>query len=338
MRTLKTNWLTIILFLLLNICILFAVNYALGYIMNGEYMPYGLSRNHLELVRDDQSIEQLKDIIEIDNYDNLIMIAEVEDSNYIGLLDLQNKYYTQSTKAIYPIAYRYFSKDDYISGARVGVLVNHCDFFDVESVKSGNVAYQLDEVLNCLESPNLMAYPINSLQNIFSIDFSEVSRVFVDSTDIEEINTVKFKLKEHGFISADKDHNISIFGAILYSLQGGRYQQFLITAGISVFILYNLMLFIHFWTHKSYIRISRIVGGTLKSMLPSTLILTGVLSLLLSSLSYLIIVYFKYFGTNYISFVSFGKVSIFLLLSNLFFVTINLILHNKSTQNLMGRL
>lgn len=337
MRMIKSNGLIIVLFLIVNICILFATNYAVGYLINNEFMPYDLSENYLELTRNQQSTTQAKEIIDINDYEALIVIAEVDDTASIGLLDLQSKYYIQSTKVTFPTYYRYFSKYDYHSGAQVGVVVNHCDFFDVEAVKGSNVTYQLDDVLNCLEAPVWADHSIHLLQNIYAIDFSKVTRVFVDSTDIKEVNLVQGKLEQYGFTSVDRDHNVSVFGAIVYSLQGGRYQQFLITAGISAFSLYILMFFVYFRKHKSYIRISKIVGGTLKSMLATTLVITSVIGLILSSLVYLILYYFKYTGTNYMSFSIFWRVQIFLLICNLILVTVNLVLHNKYTQNLTRR-
>lgn len=93
MGMLKRNWLIIVLFLIVNSSVLFAVNYAVGYIVNNEFMPYGLSENYLELTRSEQSPDQVREIIDIDDYKNLIVIAELDDSDSVGLLDQQPLHY-----------------------------------------------------------------------------------------------------------------------------------------------------------------------------------------------------------------------------------------------------
>ncbi|MBM7541114.1 hypothetical protein [Amphibacillus cookii] len=323
--------------LLTNVCLLFTANYAVASIINEELVPYELSQNYVKLTRIKKTTAQAQDIIDFNDYDQLIIIAEINDSHVVGLLDLQMKFYNQSTKAIAPHMYRYFSEDDYTSGAPVGFVVNSCDFVDVEAVKTSKTTYQLDEVINCLYSEVWDEHAINMVQNMYSIDFTKVTRVFIDSTDSQEVTMAKRKLIDHGFASVDKDYNLSVVNIFLDSLSRGKHEQFLTVASLSVFILYVSMAFLFFHRYTKYIRVSRMVGGNFKRMLLFTSTVTAVISLILSNIAYLVLFYFKFIDVYYINFEIFLKIQLFMLLCNLILATVNLSLYYKRTENLARR-
>lgn len=338
MKILRDNLLIITLSLLTNICLIFAINYSIGEKIFEELIPYNLSENYIEFVRNEPKTVQAKEIIEFTNYDNLVVIAELGDSRSVGLLDLQMKFYNQATKATAPSVYRYFSKKDYTSHAKVGILINSCDFLNVDSVKSERNTYQLDEVINCFQTDVWDYGSINMVQNIYSVDFNEVTRVFVDSTDIKEVRTIKEKLLSHGFVSVDKNNNIPVLNTLIDSVFGSKHEQFLVTASISVFMIYVFMSFLFSQKYKKYVRVSRIVGGKFKTMMKSTLMITGIISLILSSLMCFIILYFEFIGVNYLSLMNFLKIQVFMLLCNLFLTAINLYMIFKHAEYLTRRL
>lgn len=338
MKILRDYWLIITLSLLTNICLLFAINYSIGSKISEELIPYNLSENYIELARNEQTIEQTKEIIDFNKYDNLVVIAELGDSRSVGLLDLQMKFYNQATKATAPSVYRYFSKKDYMSHAKVGILINSCDPLDIDSVKSSKTNYQLDEVINCFRTDVWDYGLINMAQNIYSVDFNEVTRVFVDSPDIQEVKTIEKKLLNHGFVSVDKNYNIPIFNTIMDSVSRSKHEQFLVTASISVFIIYLFMSFVFSKKYIKHIQVSRIVGGEFKIMVKLTLVTTGIISLIISGLVCLIILYFEFIGVNHLSLVNFLKIQVFMLLCNLILASVNLYISYKHTENLTRRL
>ncbi len=300
-------------------------------------MPYELSQNYVELTRIKKTDTQAQDIIDFNDYDQLVVIAEINDSHVVGLLDLQMKFYNQSTKAIAPHIYRYFSKEDYMSGAAIGFAVNTCDFVDVEAVKAMNSSYELDEVINCLYSEVWDEGTIDMVQNIYSIDFTKVARVFIDSPDSEEVIMAKSKLTDHGFASVNKDYKLSAVNIFLDSLSRGKHEQFLTVASLSVFALYVSMSVLFFHRYTKYIRVSRIVGGNFKRMLIFTFTVTAAISLILSCLAYLVLFYFKFINAYYMTFDIFLKIQVFMLLCNLILTTLNLSLYYKRTRNLTRR-
>lgn len=337
MKIFRYNWLIITLSLLTNICLLFATNYSIG--AKKELNPYNLSENYIELAKNSQTTAQIKEIIDFANYDNLIVIAELGDSRSVGLLDLQMKFYNEATKATAPSVYRYFSKNDYMSHAKVGILINSCDFFNVDSVKSSKTNYKIDDVINCFHTDVWDYGLINMVQNIYSLDFNEVTKVFVDSPDIQEVKKIEKKLLNHGFVSIDNsnENNIPVMNAIIDSIFGSRHEQILVIASISVFIVYVFMSFLFAQRYKKHVRVSRIVGGEFKIMMKSTLMTTGLISLILSGLVYLIILYFEFIGNNHLSLVNFLKIQLFILLCNLILAAVNLYINYKHAEYLTRR-
>ncbi|MCM3741606.1 hypothetical protein M3210_15235 [Oceanobacillus luteolus] len=337
MKILKNNWLIILLSLLTNICILFAVNYAMGNIINGDLKPYNLSENFVEFNRSQQSSAQANEIINFNEYDNLIVIAEVGESGTVGLLDLQMKYYKEATKATAPTVYRYFSELDYLNQTKVGIIVNNCDFMNVEEVKASNIEYQLDEVINCIETEVWEYGSIYKVQNIYSVDFTEVTRVFVDSTELQEISSISNKLLEHGFINIDKNYNIPILKTVLDAFSGRKHEQFLVSASVSVLAIFIFMAFIFFQKYKKHVKVSRIVGGNFKTMMKFTLISVGMISLMLSCIAYLVLLYFEGIGSNYLSLMNFFKIQGVMLLCNSILAIVNLSIIYKNAENLTRR-
>lgn len=80
------------------------------------------------------------------------------------------------------------------------------------------------------------------------------------------------------------------------------------------------------------------MGGEFKIMMKSTLMITGIISLILSSLMCLIILYFEFIGVNYLSLMNFLKIQVFMLLCNLFLVAVNLYINYKHAEYLTRRL
>lgn len=334
MKILKNNWLIIVLSLFTNSCLVFAINYSLGEKKFEELIPYNLSENYLEFNNSEQKNVQAKEIINFNNFKNLVVIAKIGDLNTVGILDLPMRFYIQATKEIVPSSYRYFSKDDYISQKKVGIVINNCDSSNIDSVKSSKSKYQLDEVINCFKSDVWDYNSINLIQNIYSVDFSATSKVFVDSTDMSEVNTIKNILLTNGFVLVTKNENIPIFNALLDSIQGGKYEQFIVTACISVLIVYILMSFIFSQKYEKYIRISRVVGGEFKLMLKSIIVKTTIVSLILSCLACLIIFHFEDLNTNHLSPLNMLKIQVFMLFCNITLATVNLYINYKRSENL----
>lgn len=337
MKILRSAGLIIILSLLTNMCILFVLNYAISNTIHEDLLPYNLSENYIELVNKEQISAQVQEIIDFHDYDHLIVIAEMRDSRTVGLLDLQMKYYKEASKVTVPNINRYFSEKDYSSGAQVGILVNTGDIFDLEGAKASKTTYELDEVINSLYSDLWDYGSVNLLQNLYSVDFNEVTRVFVDSTDFREINRIKNELLNHGFKIVEKERDIPLLPVLLTSMSRGKNQRFLVVANISVFVMYIYMSFVFFLNYKKYIRVSRIVGGDFIMMIKSVLLTTGVISLIVSGIAYLLTFYFEYLGVNNISLINFLKVQGFMLLCNLMLTQVNFTINYKLTDNLARR-
>ncbi len=316
---------------------MFAVNYAVGSKIEGELMPYNLSENYLEFERREQTTASTTEVIDFTNFDQLIVIAEVDDSNSAGILDLQMKFYNEVTKATAPNVYRYFSEKDYSSQAKVGIVMNTCDFFDVESVKNSKNDYRLDEVINCFQSDIWDSESINLLQNLYSINFNEVMKIFVDSPDVQDVHKIESALLNHGFINVERNYTIPLVSTLLASLFGSKNEQFLVSASISILITYIFMAFLFFSKYKKYVQVSRIVGGNFKVMMKSTLMITVIMSLLLSILASIVLIYFYFIGVNHLSLVNFVKLQVFMLLCNLLLVLLSLVFKYKQAENLIGR-
>lgn len=338
MKTLEKNWSIITLSLLANLCLLFALNYSTGQRIYEEVIPYNLSQNYIELKRSEQSVKQPKELIDFTKYGHLIVIAELVDSRSVGLLDLQMKYYSEASKVTAPSVYRYFSEDDYRNHSKVGILINDCDFFDIDSVKSSKNTYRLDEVINCFQTDVWDYGKITMIQNIYSVDSNEIARVFIDSSDIEEIRMIKKELLNDGFTSVGRNDNIPILGTVIDSIFGDKHERFMMIASVSVFLIYIFMSFLFSGKYMKFIRISKVVGGDFKMMLGLIIKITVVISLVISCLATLMILYFDFLSTNYLSIMVFLKIQLFMFLCNLIVVVVSFYMNHKRIKNLTGRL
>lgn len=310
------------------------MNYSVGQKIYANKIPYNLTNQYMEFDNKQHKAVRAKDVIDYTQYKNLIVIAELRQSQTAGLLDLPMSYYSKATKLTAPREYRYFSKDDYRQQKKVGIGINSCDSSNIASVKSSKERYQLDEVINCFHTDVWDYGGINVIQNIYSIDFQEVTKLFVDSTERTELKVVKAKLQAAGFDLITKNNKISLFQAMKDSIIGRKQEQFLVSANITVLLLYIVMSFFYSHKYDRILQISRIVGGETKQMLPVVILPTIIISIIILCCAYLLIFYFEYINANYLSLLNFIKIQLFMLVCNVLIVTANLFINFKNAENL----
>lgn len=319
MRLVKDNVIIGVLFFFTNLCLILSVNYSLGSTITSIPRPYNLSANFVQL----ESSEPIKanyfnEILQSGkSSESLVFIVKTKDISNVGVYDPSMVLYQQSSKIVVPSIYRYFSDIDYSNGTSVGILVNSCDFIEVDKVKNSYKDYQVDEIINCMHVYNFDGTSVQFMQNLFSIDESAISTIFIDGRNVREIQNITEKLSEYGFeevIAVNK--NISILKSVSNSLFGSRYQQFMITSGIVMMLLFYYMLGLSFTKHKKNITVSQIVGATYPALLKKTLQGTFGISLFFGFLSYFMVIYLQLNKISFISLENYIKLELTLILTN----------------------
>ena len=330
--SIKKNMLIILYFIIVNCIIILSINYMIG--NDIEEFPYGLSENYIVLHTDNNEKKNSGfDFLNLNK--NITVIAETNDKLVIGLYDPTMKYYINSTKFINPKVFRYFSSEDYTNKHRVGIVTDSISNIgqNIDMSKIENF-YKID-VINIFDTNSLIAENTSRVvMNLFSIEPSKITTIYIDSPDINKIEGVKNEIKKYGYEEMSVENKKPILKTIYNSLQGKRYVKFIMySSGFAYFsLLYVLAVYL--FKYDKYLYISRMFGATFTSMLKlvfTRVFLTCILINLFSSS--LMLVYLERLNKNYMTSLNFLKVQIFLTASFMIvFLVKYFILFKKSKQ------
>lgn len=184
----------IIYVFLLNIFLIFGINYLVGTIKSDNL--YGLSNNHILIEPKAGEKFKYKDLEFLKRYNDIIVVAETNKDNLIGLYDPSMEYYIFSTKFVNPKDYRYFSYDDYKSNSKVGILIDSVDKIKEYGLNSIDISYLENDydikIINIFDT-NSKIYrdKLRIVQNLFSMGEQEIDYISIDSDNLNEIHEIK---------------------------------------------------------------------------------------------------------------------------------------------------
>lgn len=331
--SIKKNILIILFFLTVNCIIILSINYMIG--NDIKESPYGLSENYVILHSDNNVSKKNMGFDFLNLNKNITVIAETNDKLVIGLYDPNMKYYINATKFINPKIFRYFSSEDYTNKHKVGIVIDSISNVERNIDMSKIEKFYKIDVINIFDTNSLIAQNNpRVVMNLFAIEPSKISTIYIDSYDINKIEEAKNEIKKYGYEEMRINNEKSIIRTIYNSLQGKKYVKFIMySSGFAYFsLLYVLAVYL--LKYDKYLYISRMVGATFTSILK--LVFTHILLIciiidLISSC--LMLVYLESINKNYMTLLNFFEVQIFLTTSFIsVFLVKYFILFKKSKQ------
>lgn len=259
----KSIWM-LILFIAVNCTIIYGLNYIISNIRSNT--PYGLSENFLHFNKTINNNQY--DIDFLNNNNDIVAIAQTNDSRIIGIYDPEMKYYINATKFTIPRKFRYFSSQDYMSKSNVAVVLDSIDQiiengFNNDDYSNLTEEYNMD-VINIFDYNSMIARnDIKVIKNLFSFDLGQIKEIYIDSENTVSLNNIKKELESRGFEEKKQSMDNNLIKIILeYSFEK-KYTQFVLLSSFSTWLTSIITCLIYAQKDKKFIYISRIFGGAL---------------------------------------------------------------------------
>lgn len=340
----KRNILIILLLFIVDCIVILSINYMIGNDF-GE-TPYGLSENYI-ILHSDNNIQNNNNGFDFSNFNkDITVIAETTDDSVIGLYDPTMKYYINSTKFINPEELRYFSTEDYAEKHKVGIIVNSIynksQNIDLSKINISKIEsdYNID-VINIFDigsriSENIGEQPSLLVVNLFALDYSKITNLYLDSTDNKKLKEAKNELMKFGYKKINIDNEMSIMQSINNSFLGNKYVKFILYSSVFAYLLLLYVLVIYLHKYDKYLCISRSFGATFGSMIKlayARLFITSILINMISSL--FMFVYLEIINKNYMTLLNILKVQSFVTASLMIVFLVKYIVVFKKSRLIM---
>ncbi|MFV0479885.1 MAG: hypothetical protein ACK5LZ_04880 [Anaerorhabdus sp.] len=330
MIKIKKAWPLVVLFFFINIISVFSINYFFGDLVFEERTPFELSENYVEFYRVENTDIDWLNLINVEEYKKVTIFSITQDPRVIGVFDLRLWYYNRSSKITGINQYRYFSEEDYKNRNNVAIGINFCDFargMTQDEINNTKAVFKVDDVIHCLYVYN-MPQETMIFKNLYAIQGKDISRVYVDSYDLNQLNQLEVILNNAGFKKMNKKYTAPlIIEGIISAMNGRPYQKHILQTFLATLLIYCVTVFISRAAYLSEFRIHQVLGATPLKIYLQTIMKIIVGTVLGSFLMALTIPYLDLVvKANYIDLITFLKIQSFFLILNTLVFSINFLI------------
>ncbi len=262
----KKNLFLCILYIVTNIIVIMAVNYAVGRAIS---FPYEMGKNHIVL-RNYERRDQTDGFDFVLNK-AVVIVAETDEPLLRGIYDPQMRFFITSTKILDPTSIRYFSMKDYEAKNKVGIVTAPIlkilnttrDFSQV------NAQTEILEKRFGVQSIMMMEPEsfkdgreedeVSMLANLLVLNPDDVRTVYLDSENRQDLQHVKEEFIKRGYVAEHKK-NYDLVAALEYGL-GVKYAYFVLLSAVFAYILFLYSAYLYFSKFEKHISISKVSGA-----------------------------------------------------------------------------
>lgn len=261
MKYLRKSILLILLSASAFVMSLLAINYSVGmYRYHQNPLPYHLSFHAIGFEYRMESDEGLRELCSLEDT-NLVMILEKNQGKELGVYDPGMVYYSDSFVFEVLGEYRYFSREDYETGRRVGVYVNS-NPQDISFLIDQINYRKKDGVITGLASSPLADKGAYVVWNFFALKPQKGDLIYVDSNSPEVIEKVRKLLVGLDCVELEleKGEETDLGEAIGYGLMA-KYSAYMLFGAAFVLVFAAVSFFIFMAGQKRRIFLNELYGG-----------------------------------------------------------------------------
>lgn len=223
-------------------------------------IPYGLSFNYVKLSK--TSTIKTMDVIDITTNDNVSIISEYNDCDYIAIYDPLFKFYDSLMLVTSIGNVRYFSHSDYANSAKVGIKV--CDIGlpgGISIIDSINTPL-VDECISLINSLSLFYKSnINFILNQTSLEHL-ADTVYIDGNDTVSLENFSKKLTSLGYIITNETTSTKGVKYFISNIfPGSPYEAIVLIASLSLYPIFLFCCIIFLYNKKNILAIHKLHGG-----------------------------------------------------------------------------
>lgn len=296
---------------------------------------YNMSRKFLKFQKNDNYKNGLNLNFLLD-YKDVDVIVETNKRDTIGVYNPTMIYYINSSKVRSLGTFRYFSTNDYKTKSNTAIyFVEDLDNFNnIEIEKlSENSGFNIINIF--LEDSAIYKSGVKFVVNLFSLDSSDITKIYVDSKNENSLNEVRERFLNIGFSDINTSEKATIF-KIAESVLYNRYNSFVFFNSFMGYLLFCYSYCIYLSKYKKYINLYLSYGATLTIILKNKIKVFGLLSIISFSASYILSkLYFNYLDLNYLDMLDYLSIFIFVTLTVLIITSIMILVMYVQNKKVM---